>query len=233
MNIITKIIAGGTARKTRLHSENGHLIPLSEFRHLPRVVLEFSRSRLFGVRPPVPWWPMSVIPKVQSFLNEQPRDVIEFGSGSSTIWLAERAKRVISIEDSEKWMRITNERLKAGSIHNATVRYAQDEEYYNLKWVSPQLFDLAIIDGSWRWRCVKAVIPLMKSRSLIYLDNSDADKDRRHYSLAAMYKEAQKLLTSYAATHHGSKIEIIHSLISGELHSGEGMLLWINGDEEN
>ncbi|WP_376705446.1 class I SAM-dependent methyltransferase [Mesorhizobium sp. ISC25] len=230
MNPITKLIAGGPSRKSRLHSESGNLMPWKELRHLPRVAVEFTQSRLFGVRPAVPWWPVSVIPIIGEFLKAKPRDVIEFGSGSSTIWLAERAKAVNSIEDSKKWAETTNKRLKERSVFNATVRHAENSDYYDLGWISQQSFDLAIIDGSWRWRCVESVLPLMKPGSLIYLDNSDADKDRRHYSSTTMSKEAQKRLVRYSEAHPGSRIEVVHSLISGELHSGEGMLLWLNRD---
>ncbi|MER8710052.1 hypothetical protein NKH49_31825 [Mesorhizobium sp. M1088] len=227
MNPIAKLIAGGPGRKSRLHSESGQLMPLKELRHLPRVALEFSRSRIFGVRPPVPWWPVAVIPIIEDFLAAKPRDVIEFGSGSSTVWLAKRALTVNSVEDNETWTETTRKRLREYSLSNATVRHAEDKNYYDLGWASGRSFDLAIVDGSWRWRCIESVIPLMKKDSLIYLDNSDADKDRRHYTSPGMSREAQKLLVGYSNAHHSSKIESIHSLISGELHSGEGMLLWI------
>lgn len=229
MNLITKLIAGGSGRKSRLHSESGNLLPWKELRHVPRVALEFTQSRVFGVRPPVPWWPVSVIPIIEEFLKAKPRDVIEFGSGSSTVWLAKRARAVNSVEDSKKWAETTNRRLKESSLDNAAVRYSENSEYYDLNWISSQ-FDLAIIDGSWRWRCVESVLPRMKPNSLIYLDNSDADKDRRYYSSSTMSKEAQKRLVSYSEAHPSSRIQVVHSLISGELHSGEGMLLWLNGD---
>jgi len=225
MRIIEKIVTGGNGRKTRFHTENGHLISLREFRNLPVVVFHYLTNLLIGRRPLLPWWPMPVIPFIEKYLSKRGCSVIEFGSGSSTIWLAKRAKIVHSIEDNEDWSKITQARLNKNKITNATVHFLQDAEYYNMKWADGIKFDLAIVDGSYRWKCIEAILPFMKKNSIIYLDNSDCDKDKQFYPSISMSREAQKIIERTQAHNGNYRIITLNGLISGEIHAGEGMLL--------
>lgn len=227
MAFINKIIAGGTGRASRLHTERGEMIDLRELRHLPRVTIDKFSAVISGKRGDVPWWPMSVIPCIDSLINKS-SDVIEFGSGSSTVWLAKRARTVIAIEDDAAWKKTVTDRLNAIGLDNAIVRFAPDKEYFNLTDFSTHRFDLAVIDGAYRWECIKSVIPLMRPGGSIYLDNSDADKDKRYYPDTGMKFVAQELLESYAMRDTGSILRRFSSLISGELHAGEGMLLTLS-----
>lgn len=223
-NILRKIIAGGPGRPTRLHTERGELIPLHEMRHIPRMTVRKIAFIVTRRRPDEPWWPMSAIPVVEAYLNPSSR-VIEFGSGSSTIWLAKRAGTVISIEDNSEWHRKVSTRLSDLKLYNAEVRFAKDAAFYDLRNLSDFQFDLAVIDGSYRWKCAQAVLPLMKPGGAVYLDNSDADKDRSSYPDSAMHHRAQAILEEYAASHPNSSLTRFASLINGEMHAGEGILL--------
>lgn len=221
---IRKIFVGGPGRPTRFHTETGKLIPLAEFRFLPTVVYQYVRTRVSGHRPEEPWWPCPVIPIIASHLNEKSQ-VIEFGSGGSTVWLAKRCASVLSVEDDLEWSARTKARLETAGLTNATVKFAQGADYYNVSELSDRRFDLAIIDGSHRYRCVESVLPLMKTGSIVYLDNSDADKDRSVYPDPSMSREAQRILEQYCEQTPRAKLTRIASLISGELHAGEGMVL--------
>ena len=144
MDIVTKIIAGGPGRRTRFHTEQNELILMSGFAALPTVMAQWLRTRLTGTRPEAPWWPLAVIPVIERHLSKD-SNVIEFGSGSSTIWLAKRARCVVSLEDDELWHRKTLHRLKQAGLQNSEVLFRVDEGYYRLEGVDPdQQFDLAV-----------------------------------------------------------------------------------------
>ena len=51
----------------------------------------------------------------------QDADVWEYGSGGSTLWLAERAAKVISIEDDPVWYAAVTEALSARGLTNTEV----------------------------------------------------------------------------------------------------------------
>ena len=208
MDIVTKIIAGGPGRRTRFHTEPNELIPMSGFAALPTVMAQWLRTRLTGTRPEAPWWPLAVIPVIERHLSKD-SNVIEFGSGSSTIWLAKRARCVVSFEDDENWHRKTLHRLKQAGLQNSEVLFRVDEGYYRLEGVDPdQQFDLAVVDGSWRWLCLEHVLPRMKPGGIVYLDNADADKDLRSYPEPSHRRLAQRKLETYLAAiiHDGDRI---------------------------
>jgi hypothetical protein len=102
VSIIKKLVAGGEGRPTRLHTESGDFLPLKEFPGIPRALAAALLSKVFRTHSSLPWWPLSVIPIVKSALTPHSR-VIEFGSGSSTLWLAKNGLSVVSIEDDPAW----------------------------------------------------------------------------------------------------------------------------------
>jgi protein-L-isoaspartate O-methyltransferase len=224
VGIIRKIVAGGPGRPTRFHSERGDLVPAGELTHLPRAVWAWSRRHVTGRRPDEPWWPIPVIGVIDRLLTPQSR-VLEFGSGTSSVWLARRAKSVISVEDDPAWHRRVQAWLSGLGAENATVHLAEGAAYHDLAWAASQQFDLVIVDGSYRWRCIAAALPRLAKGGALYFDNSDADKDLMLYPNAGMSRVAASLLETYAAENPTAHLQRFTSFISGELHVGEGMLL--------
>lgn len=202
------------------------MIPASELRHLPKVTYDWLATKVTGRRPALPWWPMPVIPKIEEFLLSKDCDVVEFGSGGSTKWLADRSRSVTAIEDNVQWFDRVRVDLESERYENVTIKFLGGESYYNLSWCREGVaFDLAVIDGSWRWHCVNAVLPRMKTGGIVYLDNSDSDKDASLYGGTDMDHEAQKILQNYADRNKSAVLSRYAGLINGELHAGEGMLL--------
>ncbi|MEM1140149.1 MAG: hypothetical protein AAGH45_09730, partial [Pseudomonadota bacterium] len=152
--IIKKIVAGGLGRKTRLHTEQNELISLRRaLIDLPGNMMSKTASLLGRPRAAMPWWPTVVIPEIEEILNRSSR-VVEFGTGSSTIWLAERSKFVLGIEDNKEWANATKIRLEKLGHTNAQIVFAKNSNYYQLSKKYGN-FDLAIVDGSYRWKCVE------------------------------------------------------------------------------
>ncbi len=220
-----RIVAGNDVRKTRLHTEQNELIPLvPAAQDLLGTVAVKLKTSISGRRPVMPWWPTRVIPLVETFLKRD-MDAIEFGSGSSSIWIAQRVRSLLSVDDNPAWARTTAGRLAANGLANATVKLASGEDYWSVG--AGRQFDFAVVDGSWRWKCIEDVLPRMRSGGLVYFDNADADKDARFYTEPGQRQLAQARLQAYARATPGANLVKVRSFIHGELHAGEGWLLWI------
>lgn len=178
MNLLIKVISGDKHRKSRLHDEKGNFVNwkfcLSHV--VPATFSGFLRI-LFGYRPVVPWIPYSSIKSLRKFLNKDCR-VLEFGSGMSTIWFAEHAGEVFSIEDYKLWFDKVSKIIAAKQLHNITYRFAESEsEYYSFMSDDPKGFDLVMVDGSYRSKCISHAAKLVRPGGILYLDNSDKDSD--------------------------------------------------------
>jgi len=65
--------------------------------------------------------------------------VFEFGSGGSTLWLARRVRRLLSIEDSAEWFSAVLAELHARRLGNVEIQLVPTEEI------------AAAIDGTGEW----------------------------------------------------------------------------------
>lgn len=114
-----------------------------------------------------------------SHINEN-HIVLEWGSGDSTVEIAKRAKKVISIEHQEEWFKkvcptlpINAElHLKKPNLpyveggHDGT--YDQFKDYCDFP-VSLEKFDIIFIDGHARVDCAKMAIKLSHDNTLIFI----------------------------------------------------------------
>src|SRR5438105_3568886 len=48
---------------------------------------------------------------------------LEWGSGRSTIWFAEKVQRLISVEHSHLWYEVVTKRLRSRGLNNVDLRY--------------------------------------------------------------------------------------------------------------
>lgn len=169
MTLLTKLLAGSAYRRTRLHDERGNIVPLSRaLRNGPRALATGLARLVFSKRPERPWISYDAQQVIARHLDRSSR-VLEFGSGMSTIWYARRAGRVTSVEDDRAWFEMIRGRLAGEG--NVDYRLAgSPDDYLDVPRIK---YDLIMIDGRYRDRCVEAVLPLLAERGMIYLDNSD------------------------------------------------------------
>ena len=129
----------------------------------------------------LPWWTYSATRWLDRALNSTHR-VFEFGSGNSTLWLADRVASLQSVEHEPEWVEKVRPRLPANAsldfvATNATdADAAQDDNYLKPLTEQGEPFDLIIVDGMGRNACVKASIDRLAADGLLLLD--DADRDR-------------------------------------------------------
>jgi hypothetical protein len=236
--MFNKLIRGSDRkdRSTRFHDENNIFMGWSEFRHLPYTIWTTGQRKLADKLPILPWWPYPAIRAVADFLHRE-ATVLEFGIGMSTLWLAQRAGRVYGIEGAPEWYEEMTRNLSKAGLDNVTLllrdstRYPDrgnfsdefNEAFSSLEGISNTTFDLVIVDGAARWKCIENALPLLNDGGCLYLDNSDADKDWAHYTDSDMAREAQKLLLAAEKSGMGT-VEYYRGLAPATLTATEGML---------
>ncbi|MGH6786718.1 MAG: hypothetical protein ACREBO_07795 [Novosphingobium sp.] len=171
--LLRKLIAGSNTRKTRLHDELGNRISLARLaRNGPRAGLGSLPAKL-GYRAVRPWISYDAQAGIARFLDGKKR-VLEFGSGMSTVWYAEHAGEVVSIEDYRPWFEQVSGIIAARGADNVRYRFAEAADYAVLCAAERGGgFDLIMIDGSQREACARLAIELVRPGGMIYLDNSD------------------------------------------------------------
>jgi len=141
----------------------------------------------------VPWWPYSAAERIEEFLLHKPSPrVFEWGSGASTIWLANRAGSVVSVEHDQEWAVKMNALLAASKRNNTKIIHvpapqtaspivqSKKSGYEHLEFANYvdaidecELFDLIVIDGRARLDCLKKAKLHLTERGMILLDNSN------------------------------------------------------------
>ena len=122
---------------------------------------------------PIPWISYPAL----HFLKDrvQPEmQVFEFGSGYSTLWWAERVKKVVACESDANWHAQLRERLPA----NAEVVHVPVEDYPKVIEPYRGVFDVVAIDGGDRCMCANSAPASLNSTGVILWDDSDRPEYR-------------------------------------------------------
>ena len=152
------------------------------------------------IRLDVPWWTYDAIGQVEDFLSARPgARVFEYGSGASTVWLAKRADRVISVDHDAGWIDFSRPRL--AELGNARVVLVEPDEapdadphYHSGKsgyrgtsfrtyvnsiddWEGQ--FDLIVVDGRARAACLAKAVTRLADDGMIVFDNSHRARYRK------------------------------------------------------
>jgi len=136
--------------------------------------------RKAGVQLSSPWWPYPAIRYLQPLVCAS-WSVLEFGSGASTLWLARRVHRLVSLESSATWYANVQSRLIAVGCPGTDLRLRRNKlDYVTVDRCTGREFDLVVIDGDWRDLCTQTAVRLVRPGGYVYLDNSDVlDPDHR------------------------------------------------------
>ena len=132
---------------------------------------------------PIPW---ITYPSL-TFLENRVRKefvVFEWGSGNSTLWWANRVKRVMSCEHDRVWY----EKMKNLLPTNAELSHialTEGEEYARAILKHVDEFDIVVIDGRDRVNCAKNVLSALKSSGVIVWDNGDRPAYQDGYDFLA------------------------------------------------
>ena len=116
---------------------------------------------------PLPWLTYPAIHWLHASLRGDER-TYEFGSGSSTTWLAARTEAVSSVEHDPGWY----EEVRRGLPENADVSLVPPSQYaMSIAGRGP--FDLVLVDGIYRSDCIRQASGELTNEGAIVVDNSD------------------------------------------------------------
>ena len=220
--VIQKIIAGYKFRKSRLHDEQGKVVPIGEIGKLPLRALQAILARR-NIYSSAPWWPPAAVRRIDGLIDKS-WTVIEFGSGMSTLWLADRAGRVISVEGNRDWYdRIAS---SFGDRKNVDYLFRAPSAYTDIPAPSDRI-DLVVVDGERRADCINWAMARLPAGAWLYLDNSDADKDHVASLPTRAFLARRKLLELAAAGR--VSIEVLRGFPPANLVASEGFLARILG----
>ena len=182
--IITKIIAGSPTRKTRFHDDKGNLVPFYNFLAPLKIV---PRRLLIGlgIYPELPLWPIPIINHFNQTIKHDWK-ILEFGSGFSTIWLANRCGYITSIEENSEWYIRIKEVVKQRKLNNVDIQLRNWSIFPSVDEIPEMSLDLVVVDSLARDQFVVNSLSKIKIGGYIYLD--DADKS------AEVYRRAEKTL---------------------------------------
>jgi Methyltransferase domain len=174
---------------------------LRSWRYFPEWFSSFRLGRAL-IGQAKPWIPFEAADWLQRYLNRN-RKVFEWGSGGSTIFLAERAGQVFSVEHDRKWHELVSKALADRGITNCSdqlhepkpivgnlaaadqsqiSRFIYDDydpgatldEYVRAIDAHPdRSFDLVLVDGRVRTECIQHALPKIKPGGYLMLDNSN------------------------------------------------------------
>jgi hypothetical protein len=108
------------------------------------------------------------------------RTGLEWGSGRSTLWLADRLDRLTSVENSARWHDWVTTRLARRSADHAVclLRNPRIKPYEKSPYVrvaeqfENESLDFCLIDGRARVHCANAVVPKMAPGGVLVLDDA-------------------------------------------------------------
>jgi len=130
---------------------------------------------------PIPWYTYPAIEQLSSW-DFQDSDVLEYGSGSSTLWWMERVKSVTSIENSTEWHEYVSKRVNEKcQVLLSPVDTDNDDEKQIADYVGAVsrlgTFDVIIVDGvnnpGVRMECARKALNHLNPGGLFIIDNSD------------------------------------------------------------
>lgn len=126
----------------------------------------------------LPWWNVAATHTVEKFLAKTANArVFEYGAGASSVWLAKRAKTVISVEHHVEWHRQILRILQPFENADLWQRNLDSAAYVDAIEEAGGPFDLIVIDGRRRIDCLRRAVAHLSANGVILFD----DSGRRRY----------------------------------------------------
>lgn len=227
-----KIVSGSGVNRTRLHDRYGVRVPAGRLvRNAPRSLASAVLRVGFGWLPERPWLSYDAVRVIDARLRPHSR-VLEFGSGMSTLWFAERAAEVVSIESDPAWHARLVALLQRKGRTNVRYRLTRDLLAYAA--LAPEEigdgFDLVLVDGEVRNICAEAAIRVLRPGGAVYLDNADrCTVGMTPETDTGMTPQARRRLLAFAEE-QGASVEWFTDFLPGQLVAQTGLLVTLPPD---
>lgn len=119
---------------------------------------------------PIPWFTYPFIDFIKERLNSE-MNVLEFGSGNSTLWFAEKVKNITSIEHNKAWYDKVSQIL--GENSRLLLNECEVNDYHKIVEEIELTFDIIIVDAIDRVNCLKIAPTKLNENGVVVLDNSN------------------------------------------------------------
>jgi len=189
----------GENRISRFHDEKGNFVDLAGLLNAFPAFTTAAVKRLFNHRPMVPMISYRARRAIEELLTKDSQ-MVEFGSGNSTLWFAARTGFVLSIEDDKEWYAHVQKQCSSLDSYNVRLELRTEKNYTNLLDIQNESLDFALVDGTDREGCIRSVVPKLKRGANLYLDNSDKDMTRPNGDM----RRAEKALLEAVEMRKGS-----------------------------
>ena len=119
---------------------------------------------------PLPWYTYPAIEYLTQF-DFQHKKIFEYGCGYSSQFWAQRAEKVVSIEDNKEWFERWIDEFKE---KNLFIHWRDEGEIYEQAiFEEDDKYDVIVIDGKRRAQCAIAAVQKLADGGMIILDDSD------------------------------------------------------------
>ena len=138
----------------------------------------------------LPWLPFQIIDRLDEVLTPE-SSVFEYGGGGSTLWMAERAGEVVTVEHDPEWADAL--RARTAGLPNVTllVRSAADDYADYVPAIDDypdEHFDVVVVDGRQRVRCFEHALPKVRPGGMLLLDDSERSRYAPTFELARKHR---------------------------------------------
>ena len=123
--------------------------------------------------------------------------VFEWGSGASTLYLARRVRRIVTVEHDPDWISRVRSEVAAQQLDQRVVLHAVPmasrhdwRPYIGAIKGNPERFDLVVVDGRRRLACATAALQMLKPGGWLLLDNSERDQYRPIWAMLLNWDRA-------------------------------------------
>lgn len=120
---------------------------------------------------PIPWMTLPFVDFIGPRLDRS-MTVFEFGSGSSTLYFAQRVSSVFSVEHDRAWFDHV-QGIAPSNVEVKLVELEYDGAYCRTATATGRTFDLIVVDGRDRVRCALESVASLSARGCIVLDDAE------------------------------------------------------------
>ncbi len=161
-----------------------------------------------------PWLSFGAIMALEEILKREPNlDILEFGSGGSTIFFSRRCRSVKSFETNLEWAENVKAALPTPSNVNL-ICCTHDETMEAIKNEPLQHYDVILVDSGSSYKLRRMILecvpPLLKKTGYLVVDNYD------HRYMNSFCYDNWDVFTCDCLFYHGSGTRICRKKVEGE-----------------
>ena len=126
---------------------------------------------------PLPWYTYPAIDFLK-FRTYKDKNILEFGGGQSTLWWADKARSVVTLEGDQAWFNKIkgkmppNVELHYVSMETKDINVAQVKDV--LESLSHSSYDVIVIDGLYRVHLINIALKYLTGDGIIVCDNAES-----------------------------------------------------------